>query len=920
MAALPGLRPLADLDLHEVGRVDHLAGDPEAPGGHLLAAPERVLAVHVLDLAALAVHRDDVGPLRRLGVGAVGDLPLGAEAHRGDHDRVGVQTDAGVHAVGRDRLAVGPDVEDVAQRDRLLVLELAHLRRVLVEPGLARRRRDGRLVHLGVEAEGLGGLRLRLAGQHPHALLGVGIELGEPRPAVRRAHVGGRVEDLRELGLEPDRGEQARVATDLVDPDGGDHLLDPLAQGGRQVVDVGAVVVQQRDLHHHVRADGVGAEPEGEHRVVHVSQRRRAQHDSTRPAQVHLSRRGPVLAQGQVHGRESQVGVEIAAIPLVGDAVGEDQQLATPGHGGHRLLLEPVDRGARVLGLQARQVEHPSTPGERLPQVLQQVGAVRVRDRPVGLVAQRGQAVVPTEDHGNRQLHHAGGAARCPDLRPDAENGAAREVLHLALAVDRRVGDHRHRLLEEVGEILPLGRQARERAVVAEGAHRLGSGGRHLLHELHVLALPAEAAQYPVLHLHGLRRAGARVAGDLGALERATQRRRRGLRERRRPGALQPARATELLELRVVRAPGLPLRPVDLHEHLLAGGEGLGLTDQVGHRDHARLGREDVLLARLDLPQGTQAQRVDREHVLTREARDERHRALREGPEHPAHVHVEGAQLGRHPLDLVDDRRQRELERLGEGEAVPVDEGLDHAREVLRVRALGLQRGPEHPRLLAQAGDRVDLPVVAKDPEGLNAPERGPGVGGVAVVPEHRHGLGPGIAQVGVVAPQDGGRPEHLVDGHRRGARGHVNVEALLEGQGQLEASAGIVDQARHLPEDGLLLAGRGAEGGRVDRPPAARPARRGPARPSAPAPGPGPRRPGRRRAGSGRAPPRRGRGWPGRGPPPAPRGPRGMSMRTPQPSPSPSTLPARCSIFSSATRAVATASWVGRAALSTDA
>ena len=46
----------------------------------------------------------------------------------------------------------------------------------------------------------------------------------------------------------------------------------------------------------------------------------------------------------------------------------------------------------------------------------------------------------------------------------------------------------------------------------------------------------------------------------------------------------------------------------------------------------------------------------------------------------------------------------------------------------------------------------------------------------------------------------------------------------------------------------------------------------------------------------------------------------RGMSISTPQPSPSPSTFPARWSIFSSATSAVWIASWLGLAPLFTDA
>ena len=51
----------------------------------------------------------------------------------------------------------------------------------------------------------------------------------------------------------------------------------------------------------------------------------------------------------------------------------------------------------------------------------------------------------------------------------------------------------------------------------------------------------------------------------------------------------------------------------------------------------------------------------------------------------------------------------------------PVDQGLDRAAEVLRVGAVLVDRHADHPRLLAQAADRVDLAVVAEHAEGLHA-------------------------------------------------------------------------------------------------------------------------------------------------------------------------------------------------------
>ena len=127
VAALAGLGPLADLDLGNVGGVEHLGRDAESARGDLLSAPLPVAAVHVVDLAALAVDAEDVGRLRGLGVGAEGWLGLRAEAHRRDHDRVVVLAGARVDPRRVDRLAVGGELHHVAHRDRALHLELAHL-------------------------------------------------------------------------------------------------------------------------------------------------------------------------------------------------------------------------------------------------------------------------------------------------------------------------------------------------------------------------------------------------------------------------------------------------------------------------------------------------------------------------------------------------------------------------------------------------------------------------------------------------------------------------------------------------------------------------------------------------------------------------------------------------------------------------
>ena len=354
MAALAGLGALADLDLGDVGGVEHLRRDAEAPGGDLLAAPFAVFPVHVADLPALAVDAEDVGRLRRLRVSAEGGLGLRTEAHRGDHDRVVVMADAGVDARGvRDRLAVPLQAHDVAHRDRALLLEVADLLRIVLVGAGAVGGRDRRLVDLGIEAERLRRFGRRVvAAEGAGALVGVLVELGEAGAALGRGGEGLGLEDLSQLRLDPDRGELARVPAYLVDADRRDHFLDSLGQGGTEVADVGLVVLDADHLDHRVRADAVGAEAERQHHVVDVAERRRAQHDAAAPAQVLFTGLDLELLQRHVDRRGRQVGVEEAALAVVDGAVGEDQQLGPVADLLHRFLLEALDRAAGRLGLQ----------------------------------------------------------------------------------------------------------------------------------------------------------------------------------------------------------------------------------------------------------------------------------------------------------------------------------------------------------------------------------------------------------------------------------------------------------------------------------------------------------------------------------------------------------------------------------------
>ncbi len=515
--------------------------------------------------------------------------------------------------------------------------------------------------------------------------------------------------------------------------------------------------------------------------------------------------------------------VEVAAVGVVDGAVGEDQQLGAVADLLHRLLLDPLDRPLGRLRLEQRDVDRAGPAPELLPEVLEQVGALLAGDPAVGLVGERRQAVMAAEDHRERGLDRAGVLAGGVDRGAAAEDRAGGEVLDLALAVDRRVGDDSDRLLEVVGQVLALGRERRQRPVVAERTDRLGPVGGHLLDEFDVVALPAEAGEDAVGDLDRLFGTGVGVAGHVGALERPAGLQRAVVGERPRSAPLRASQRSRTIRsiswwgCRVERLLSRSIATIAFSP----GASGFGSDDHLGDRDDAGLGAEDEVVARLDLPERPQAERVGGEDALVGLAGDQRHRPLRERSHRLVQVHVEAVQVLGQRADLLDDRRHHHLHRLGEAEAAAADQGVDRPVQVLRVRGARPDRDAEHPRLLAQLLDRVDLAVVAEHRERLHPLERGPGVGRVAVVAEAADRLEALVAQVGVVLAEHLRRAHHLVDAGRRRERGDVDVELLLELDQQVEedpvAARGVGDEAGDLPEVGLLLARGRAEGGRVD-------------------------------------------------------------------------------------------------------
>ena len=433
----------------------------------------------------------------------------------------------------------------------------------------------------------------------------------------------------------------------------------------------------------------------------------------------------------------------------------------------------------------------------------------------------------PTQDDRHAQLA-AQGRLRLDALdgRAAAEHDPGGEVLHLALAVDGRVGDHGHRLLEVVRQRHRHRGERPERAVPAQGADGLGAAVGVELELLLVALDPAGRGEQGLelelgrlelvvrvrvlLHRHRLesaRQAGARLGAGQGA-----------------PALGAPVHLA--LHVPVVEHLRHAVLARDERD-LLSRRQRRGVAGELGDGHDARLGRDRVHVLGLDPPQRPQAHRVHREDHLVRRPAGQRHGALGVGAERLAVVHVQVLELGGQPVHLAEDRRQRELDGLEQREALLEDQALQQAVEVLAVRAVVGDRQAELLALLTELGDGVDLAVVPQDRERLHAAEGGVGVRRVAVVGDDPRRGEVGVLHLRVEARDDLRLALHLVDRVVGRERGDVAVELALQLHHRAVAGGGgggaaLARPAGELPEDGGRLGGARPERAAVDRPLAA--------------------------------------------------------------------------------------------------
>src|SRR3989441_2728798 len=266
---------------------------------------------------------------------------------------------------------------------------------------------------------------------------------------------------------------------------------------------------------------------------------------------------------------------------------------------------------------------------------------------------------MPTEQDRRRELDPQSGGRAPPAPRRWArpKQHARREVLDLALPVDRRIRDHRDCLVEMVGEVRPRG-ERRERSVVTERADRLIPGLRHVRGLLQVVGLEPERRELPlaadryVLDL-------VRRHADLPAPARV---------HRLRGPAADDALA-EAVEHQAAGAPG----DDELLAHRLlikeaptaitpqrdpfSGAQRVGIGDVTLERHETALARKDVLVLGLDVPERPKTERVDAKDAGVPDARQDRRGPLRERTDRAAPPHVAALQLAAPPLPPAADRR-----------------------------------------------------------------------------------------------------------------------------------------------------------------------------------------------------------------------------------------------------------------------
>src|SRR6266550_6680759 len=493
MAALPGLRALPNLYLEIVRRVREQRGNAEAARGDLLTTVMRIAADEIRQLAAFAVYAEKVETGHRFRVRAVRGLTLRSEGHRRDVKGSVVLARTGI------RRALGfiewpGEVDEVPQGDRVQRLELAQLL------GVSRVRR----LTVGDRERGLPGAR-----PDPECRLEPGVTTLAEHRRTREAFLGDAVpgeaaliggaerlqtDKARDLGREADGRELPAVAAELMDSEGRHDLLDALAERLEEIAERVRVGGGDRVLQQEVRIHGIRTQCERDHHIVEVPDAPRGDHERAVPSQRRLR------DERAMRRRDNEVRIEPRASLAQDTLVANDDELRAAADAACGRRTKPRQRVARVLlpiaiGLQEdrRDSRIRCEPSDH---VIDQPCALLTREGAEVVAPQTGPGRVATKEQWRRELDPPPRVV-CLRRGPRAEQSTRGEMLDLALAVDRGIRHHRHRLVEMVREVRARC-ESGERTVVAEGTDRLVAGLDHKRGHLQVVGLEAKRRELPL--------------------------------------------------------------------------------------------------------------------------------------------------------------------------------------------------------------------------------------------------------------------------------------------------------------------------------------------------------------------------------------------------------------------------------------
>ncbi len=331
-----------------------------------------------------------------------------------------------------------------------------------------------------------------------------------------------------------------------------------------------------------------------------------------------------------MRGGDDEEWIEPRAALVDDVPVLDDDERRATAHATTGLRAKPRERVARMLLPVAVRLEdhRHARPvgGELRDDILDDPRAQRARERAVIVAAQARLGSVTAEEDGHPQLDPSAAVAAARRRRPRrwtrTEEGACREVLDLALAIDGGIGHDRDSLVQVVGEIRTRGGQRRERTIPAERADRLVPGLRRELRHLEIVRLESERRE---LMLATLRRIVELVGRrrDLPARRRLAPCTRAADIPRRLLGTaasdpLAQAQGGDAARRAVgdERAPqGVlveepPSRSCPPKADALARPERIRIADIALEWNEPALAREDVLVRCLDMPQRSQAEPI----------------------------------------------------------------------------------------------------------------------------------------------------------------------------------------------------------------------------------------------------------------------------------------------------------------------